>query len=278
MVAFQIAVNALSFGTANSFSAPNTSRSPTLPRISVRLVTGIIACAATMLATPFGSATPAGVVNLPPGSIRVGDATVPEQIEGAEPDAEQRRRIARRYRAPRAQRARRSGADRSRANRQRASVVGAVARIVAARARDVAVSTQDLVEEERAPEVDERRVRRGDGEHRNDAPRTDRLSHLLVERRIRGDRRDRIVATANHGRRRQHERGARADLESAHRRRPQRIGSETENWCVITDTFVSDSGPFGAARMFGPAASAARNTRPSGTIPGRPVPVTLRPA
>jgi len=60
------------------------------------------------------------------------------------------------------------------------------------RARDVAIPTQDLVEEERTPEIDKRGILRFDRDDRNDAPPGDDLANLLVERR--GRRRNENVA------------------------------------------------------------------------------------
>src|SRR2546429_339765 len=52
MIAWRTAVESLSANCASSLGAPNTSRSPGSPRISWRLSTGNLACAARRLDTP----------------------------------------------------------------------------------------------------------------------------------------------------------------------------------------------------------------------------------
>src|SRR6185437_13573585 len=81
-----------------------------------------------------------------------------------------------------------------RADGQRAGIAQREPGLVAARARDVAIAAQQLVEEERATKVDERRILRGQRTDRSDVPPRDLGANLGIERRRSLDVRDRAVA------------------------------------------------------------------------------------
>src|SRR5262245_23623434 len=151
--------------------------------------------------------------------------------------------------------------------------------MVAGCARDVAIATQDLVEEQGASQCHHGGVL---GCHRTNGNQAI-LPKVLAKLRVETQSRYAVFKgstlrvcdsfAAAHA---QEQSEANAKPRAFHGRLlfAQRMGREMEIWCVITLTSSSVSGPLGAARMLVPiaASSTAGPRRKFCAIPGRPVP------